>query len=49
MQPVDGAFAVNDEVDEVRWVSVPEARRLLSYDRDLPVLDSFDRPDATAT
>ena len=42
MEPVGGAFEVNDEVDEVRWLSVAEARRLLSYERDLPVLDSFD-------
>jgi 8-oxo-dGTP pyrophosphatase MutT (NUDIX family) len=43
MHPVDGAFVVNDEVDEVRWVSVPEARRLLTYERDLPVIDSFEQ------
>ena len=29
------------EVDELRWLPVPDARRLLSYDRDHPVLDSF--------
>jgi 8-oxo-dGTP diphosphatase len=43
MEPVDGEFAVNDEVDDVRWVPVPQARRLLSYERDLPVLDSFEQ------
>jgi 8-oxo-dGTP pyrophosphatase MutT (NUDIX family) len=43
MEPVDGEFAVNDEVDEVRWVPVAEARRLLTYERDQPVIDSFDR------
>ena len=43
MEPVDGAFEVNDEVDAVAWVSVPEARGLLSYERDLPVLDSFEQ------
>ena len=29
-----------NEVDAVRWASRDEARRLLSYDRDLPVLDA---------
>jgi len=35
---LSGAFAPNDEVDEVRWVSPADARDLLSYDRDLRVL-----------
>ncbi|HVN52198.1 MAG TPA: NUDIX hydrolase [Acidimicrobiales bacterium] len=43
MTPIDGAFEVNGEVDEVRWMLVDEARRRLSYARDLPVLDSFER------
>jgi 8-oxo-dGTP diphosphatase len=43
MEPVDGAFEVNDEVDAVAWASVPEARGRLSYERDLPVLDSFEQ------
>ena len=32
------AFEPNDEVDEVRWEPVDDARRLLSYDRDREVL-----------
>ncbi len=43
MEPVGGEFAVNDEVDEVRWLAVPGARRMLTYERDLPVLDSFEQ------
>ena len=35
---LSGAFAPNDEVDAVRWVSPGEARDLLSYERDLGVL-----------
>lgn len=35
---VSGAFAPNDEVDEVRWVAPAEAEELLSYSRDLDVL-----------
>lgn len=37
---VSGAFAANDEVDEVRWVSGAEARALLSYERDQGVLEA---------
>jgi 8-oxo-dGTP diphosphatase len=42
-----GAFAPNQEVDEVRWVSARTAADLLSYGRDLPVLSSFERRDRT--
>ncbi len=36
-----GEFAVNDEVDEIRWMSVGDAIDRLSYARDVPVLQSF--------
>ena len=36
-----GSFQPNDEVDEVRWLRVDEARRRLSYPRDEDVLDAF--------
>ncbi|MBA3304085.1 MAG: NUDIX hydrolase [Acidimicrobiia bacterium] len=36
-----GEFAPSDEVDEVRWLSVPLARDQLTYDRDRTVLDAF--------
>jgi 8-oxo-dGTP diphosphatase len=36
-----GSFVPNDEVDEVRWVDAVAARRLLSYSRDLPVIDAL--------
>ena len=38
-----GAFVENDEVDEIRWVTVAKAANRLSYSRDLPLLESFDR------
>jgi 8-oxo-dGTP diphosphatase len=38
MEPLDGAFVPNDEVDEMRWVPVSEAGDLLSYDRDRDLL-----------
>jgi 8-oxo-dGTP diphosphatase len=34
MTPVSGTFQPNDEVDELRWVTPEEARRLLTYERD---------------
>ena len=34
MTPVDGEFAPNREVDEVRWVSPGEARALLTQAHD---------------
>jgi 8-oxo-dGTP diphosphatase len=39
MEALDGSFAPTDEVDEIRWVAHDEAAALLSYDRDLPLLD----------
>jgi 8-oxo-dGTP diphosphatase len=40
MDPVgDDGFTPNDEVDEVRWVAPDEASRLLSYERDLALLE----------
>ena len=34
MEPESGAFAPNEEVDEVRWLSPAEAEQLLTYDHD---------------
>ena len=34
MAVVDGDFAPNDEVDELRWLAPADAGALLSYDRD---------------
>ena len=41
MGVVGGAFAPTEEVDEIRWLSLDRARRLLSYERDVDVLDVF--------
>ena len=41
MEAVDGSFEPNDEVDEVRWLSLDEARATLSYVHDLTVLDGL--------
>jgi 8-oxo-dGTP diphosphatase len=43
MEPVeDLGFRPGDEVDERRWVPLAEARRLMSYERDRDILDTFE-------
>ena len=37
-----GSFEPNDEVDEVRWVSLPEAGRQLSYPGDRAILEAIE-------
>jgi 8-oxo-dGTP diphosphatase len=39
MEDCQGEFEPNDEVDELRWVSVDEAKQMLSYDFDRNLLD----------
>jgi 8-oxo-dGTP diphosphatase len=39
VRPVSGAFAPNEEVDELRWLTPAEARTLLSYPSDADLLD----------
>ena len=34
MEPREGTFTPNDEVDEIRWLTLSESRALLSYPRD---------------
>jgi len=38
MEPLQGDFTANDEVDEVRWAKPADAAELLSYGRDLALL-----------
>ncbi len=45
MTILDGEFAPNDEVDEIRWVRLEQARECLTYERDAMVLDVL-RPRA---
>ena len=45
-----GEFRPGPEVDEMRWLHLPEARRQLSYSRDVTVLDALGTvPAPTAT
>jgi 8-oxo-dGTP pyrophosphatase MutT (NUDIX family) len=41
MRPTEGSFEPTEEVDEIAWLSVPEAGRRLSYDRDRAILGSL--------
>lgn len=41
MTVIDGSFAPNDEVDEIRWVTPDEARGLLTYAHDVDVVDGW--------
>jgi 8-oxo-dGTP diphosphatase len=41
MEPQQGEFTPNDEVDDVRWAEPADAAKLLSYDRDLALLDTL--------
>jgi len=38
----DTPFVPNREVDEIRWVGLPDARRLLTYEHDVELLEEFD-------
>ena len=38
MTPIGGEFRPNDEVDEVRWLTLDEALALLTHDRDREML-----------
>ncbi|MGD0715104.1 MAG: NUDIX hydrolase [Gaiellaceae bacterium] len=40
MRPLeDNGFLPNDEIDELRWVFLGDAARVLTYDRDVALLD----------
>ena len=41
MKIKSGRFRPNDEVDEVRWVEPDRARELLTWPRDVNLLESF--------
>jgi 8-oxo-dGTP diphosphatase len=43
MEPVSGTLAAANEVDDARFVRVDEARALLTYRRDVELLDDLSR------
>ena len=38
MEPLGGEFRPTDEIDEMRWVGLEEANRMLTYDHDRELL-----------
>ena len=42
LEVVGGALGFDYEVDEARWLSVAEATALLSYGRDVPLLEALE-------
>jgi 8-oxo-dGTP diphosphatase len=40
MEPIDGEFAPNDEVDEIRWVPVADVRELLTHADDYELVEA---------
>lgn len=45
---LEGEFTPNSEVDEIRWVTYEVAKKLLTYDHDVDVLDASVGAKATA-
>ena len=45
MDVVDGEFATNEEVDEIRWLDASKALALLTYDRDRALLRALEDHD----
>jgi 8-oxo-dGTP diphosphatase len=41
MEPESGEFVPHHEIDDVRWVAIEEAGRLLSYDFDRSVVEAL--------
>jgi 8-oxo-(d)GTP phosphatase len=49
MEVVGGRFTPNSEVDELRWLPLPEAAALVSHDHDRAVLADLGRTDVPRT
>ena len=39
MDPIEGDFEPNDEVDEIRWVPVDDAHKLLTHETDYGLIE----------
>ena len=44
MEPLSGEFSPGAEIDEVRWLPIPDALDLLSYAHDRSVVEALDLP-----
>ncbi|MEQ8841984.1 MAG: NUDIX hydrolase [Acidimicrobiales bacterium] len=41
MEVLDGEFVLNDEVDSLGWFTLPAAEPMLTYQRDIELLDAI--------
>ena len=41
MHVIDGSFVVNDEVDQIEWMTAGVARARLTYERDRELAEHF--------
>ena len=48
MEPIDGEFVENDEVDEIRWLPIDEAMVELTYEHDRAILAALPAPAPTS-
>jgi 8-oxo-dGTP diphosphatase len=48
MQPIDGSFIPNDEVDRVRWVRADRLARVLTHEHDRQALQAWRAGRSTA-
>ncbi len=44
MRPVGGELVFRHEVDDARWVSIAEAREVLTYPHDVELLEKLHTP-----
>jgi 8-oxo-dGTP diphosphatase len=49
MEVIDGEFAVSDEVDDLQWLELDVATRILTYERDRELLAAIDTVDLAAS
>lgn len=45
MEVLEGEFASNDEVDSLGWFTLPAAEPVLTYQRDIDLLDAIRPPE----
>ena len=49
MEVLDGEFAVSNEVDELQWLELEVAARILTYERDRELLAAIETYDVAAS
>ncbi len=49
MEVLDGEFAVSNEVDELQWLELEVAARILTYERDRELLAAIETYDVATS